>query len=147
MLRRCGQAGRADLGDAVAGDEDVCGMGAVGAAVEEAAASDDGGLGGLELQRLSTPGGRLPVLAREDRRAASWLARLREAPLGGPPPTRIVRRCPVRFEGRLVAIDLVEEEVVRVRLVLEHVEAPTARLVADGAGRVVRRSLEEPVAQ
>src|SRR5205807_4715765 len=127
--------GRTDLGDAVAGDEDVREMGAVGTDVEEEAAADDGGLGGLDLQHQPSPGGRLPVLAREDRRTASWLARLREAHLGGPPPARVVRRRPVRFECRLVSIDLVEEEVVRISLILEHIEAPTARLVADGAGR------------
>jgi hypothetical protein len=40
----------------------------------------------------------------------------------------------VAFHGGFVAVDLVEEELVRIGVVLEHVETHTARLVAYGAG-------------
>ena len=48
----------------------------------------------------------------------------------GGAPTRVVGCLRVRLEGRLVAVDLVEEEVVFVLLVLQHVEPETARFVA-----------------
>src|SRR5204862_2417007 len=84
--------------------------------------------------RVSRPlrGPRLPVLAREDGGAARGLARLGEAHSGGLPPARIMRCLPVRLERRFVAIDLVEEEVVRVGLVRKHIEGQTARLAARG---------------
>src|SRR5262249_38546035 len=48
-------------------------------------------------------------------------------------------------EGGFVEVDLVEIEVVRVRLVLQHVEAQTAGLVTHGAGGVVLGSSQELV--
>jgi len=40
-VRRRRQSGRADLGDGVAGDQDVARVGAMGARVEEETAADD----------------------------------------------------------------------------------------------------------
>src|SRR5207245_7356281 len=62
-------------------------------------------------------------------------------------PAAEMRRLLVGLEGLVVAVDLVEEEVVLVGLVLEDVEAQTARLVAYGAGRIVLGSSQEAGAQ
>jgi len=62
-------------------------------------------------------------------------------------PDGIMRCGAVRLQRRLVAIDFVEVVDVRVRCVLEHVEAQTARLIPLGAEGIGLDRLEEPLAR
>src|SRR5437868_6995032 len=62
-------------------------------------------------------------------------------------PAAEMRRLLVGLERLVVAVHLVEEEVVLVGPVLQDVEAQAPRLVAHGADRIVLGSGQEAVAQ
>ena len=98
--------------------------------------------------RTTTDRRLLPALVRgEDVRAAHHLGR------GGPPvsdgvaPLDEVRRLPVRLEGGLVSVHLVQVDPVRVRLVLDDVEPQAARLVVHRAPGVVEHGFDELLAE
>src|SRR6266581_2026009 len=73
---------------------------------------------------------RLLVVARKQDGAGVALGGSVQYLGGGGAPAGIVGCLGVGFEGGLVAVDLVEEEVVRVLLVVQYVEPEAARLVA-----------------
>src|SRR5262249_50282667 len=79
---------------------------------------------------------------RENSIAADRLGRAVER-VGSGAPHRVMRRRAGRFERRLVAIDLVEIEGVRLAGILQYVEPGTARFVALRAQRVDLDCLEE----
>src|SRR4051812_15693174 len=85
----------------------------------------------------------LLVILRKDDAAAAGVSRLHQDFGRGGTPARIMRGRLVGLEGVLVAVDLVEEELVRVGVILEHVEAHATRLVAYRARRILQRSGEE----
>ena len=81
---------------------------------------------------------------REDRLAPDRLGGPVEG-VGHGAPHRIVRRGPVGLQSRGARVDLVEVVDVLVRLVLEHVEPETARLVALRAQGVHLDGVQEPL--
>src|SRR5438270_1464347 len=83
------------------------------------------------------------VLGEQDRRSRD--DNLVDRQITGRRPTRVVRRLSMGIHRGVVMVDLVEEEVVFVFLVLEHVEADAARLVADRGSRIVLGCNEEPL--
>src|SRR5439155_12598795 len=84
--------------------------------------------------------------SRKDRRAELHLARPRVPVLDRVDPSEIVRRLQVGVERRLVAVDFVEIQGVRILCVLEHVEPVTTGLVVYRAASIVEHRNEKRLA-